>query len=244
MMRLGTFMPDGQGMTSEAEQIVERLGGLAGRRGPARPRAPRGPDRLLRLADHAPAPATPEDAARLLHAILSAARRKAISEPFAARLLERLLPKAVAARPRPTVTLELPEVTDAASYAEAQAAVLRAAAAGRLTPSGGQDDGGGAGGDLARRARRRAAAALGGVARRPWLRRTAPRRRRGCVPSGRGAGRTCAQGHALRLPTHIDAPRSIWPPLINSTGWPKAACFLGRPMEDGGSRRPRSLANG
>ncbi len=66
------------------------------------------------MADHAPAPATPEDAARLL---------------------ERLLPKAVAARPRPTVTLELPEVTDAASYAEAQAAVLRAAAAGRLTPA-------------------------------------------------------------------------------------------------------------
>jgi hypothetical protein len=90
--------------------------------------------KLLRLADQVPAPSQ-EDAAWLLHAILSATKRRVISEPFAARLLDRILPKAVAARPRPTVRLDLPKVVDAASYAEAQAGVLRAVAAGELSPA-------------------------------------------------------------------------------------------------------------
>lgn len=90
-----------------------------------------GATRLLRLADQVPT-ALPQEAARLLHTALSAAKRKAISETFAARLPERMLPKAVPTRHRPTVTLDQPEITDAASYAAAQAGVRRAIASAKL----------------------------------------------------------------------------------------------------------------
>ena len=124
-------------MTTQTAQLINRLEGLAGRRGPSGSRIPRGRDLLLRLADHAPASSS-EDAARLLHAVLSAVKRKAITEAFAARLLDRMLPKAVAQRPRPTVILDLPAITDAASYAEAQAGVLRALGAGEISPAEGK----------------------------------------------------------------------------------------------------------
>jgi hypothetical protein len=121
-------------MTSPTVEIVDRLDRLAGRRGPGRARPARGRDLLLKLADQAPAPA-PAEAARILHGVLAAVKRRAISEAFAVRLLDKMLPDAKAARPRATVALALPEVVDAASFAAAQAEVLRAVAAGELAPA-------------------------------------------------------------------------------------------------------------
>lgn len=46
-----------------------------------------------------------------------------------------MLPDAVATRPWATVSLDLPPVTDAASFARAQAEILRAVAAGELSPA-------------------------------------------------------------------------------------------------------------
>ena len=124
-------------MPGPTAEIVDRLDRIAGRRGPAGARPARGRDLLLQLADRAPA-ATPEEAVRILHAVLSGVKRKAISERFAARLRDKMLPDVRAMVPRPTVTLELPEVVDAASFAAAQAEVLRAAAAGELSPAEGK----------------------------------------------------------------------------------------------------------
>lgn len=118
----------------QTAQLIDQLDGLAGRRRSNGSRIPRDSDLLLGLAEHVPT-AVPEDAARLLHAVLSAVKRKAISEAFAGRLLDRLLPKPAPAHHRPTITVSLPKITDAASFAEAQAALLRATAGGELTPA-------------------------------------------------------------------------------------------------------------
>ena len=123
-------------MTS-ASELADRLGRLAGRRGTAGARSARGRDRLLRLADLALAP-TPEEATRILHAVLSGVKRKAISERFAAKLLDKMLPNAKPARSRPTVALDLPKVTDAVSFATAQAEILRAVAGGEMSPAEGK----------------------------------------------------------------------------------------------------------
>lgn len=94
-------------MPTYSSEIAHRLDALAGRRGPGAARTARGRDALLRLADQAPAP-TPEEAARLLHGVLSAVKRRAISERFAGKLLDKTLPAQVAAKSRPTVAIDLP----------------------------------------------------------------------------------------------------------------------------------------
>jgi hypothetical protein len=129
----GISAPECSAQGVDAGEITDRLNRLAARRGPTPPRqAGRGRDRLLQLADQAAAP-TREQATALLHAVLSAVKRKAISESFATRLLDKMLPDAVAERAPPPAALALPEVTSAATFAEAQRVVLRAVAAGALT---------------------------------------------------------------------------------------------------------------
>jgi len=94
-------------------------------------------DGLLATADGAP-----PDAVSTVRAVLTAVRQKKLSAKLARELLIRVAPPA-----RATVTVELPAITDAASHAAAQAAILEAVSRGRVPPAEGK-----ALGEVARRA--------------------------------------------------------------------------------------------
>jgi hypothetical protein len=85
-------------------------------------------DVLLATADGAPA-----DAVATVRAVLTAVRQKKLSAKLARELLVRVAPPA-----RPTVTVDLPAITDAASHAAAQAAILEAVSSGRVPPAEGK----------------------------------------------------------------------------------------------------------
>ncbi len=71
-----------------------------------------------------------EPAGTTVEAVLAAVREGKITSKLAREVLVRLIPPA-----KPTVTLRLPVVRDARSYAAATQAVVRAAAAGKIAPS-------------------------------------------------------------------------------------------------------------